>query len=353
MWRLFRRFATIAPILVLAACGTGSNSTGVPETPSPGPTRTPLAAPVVAGSFLPPSGMRYFGAYVNSSGLVGGNTPADAATLEAQLGRPLALHMQYEQFTANFSGRALQDDFANYRVPVVSVNCGPPNGQIIAPPPNYDATIQLKAVEAKNFGWPVFVRYMWDPNLPSTLLGRATCWGNPNPPAGPPGTDLPNHVFSPSDYIAAWAHIRSIFAQVGATNVIWVWTVSASSLGDPQFLKYFPGPSQVDWVGMDAYDTSNGDFPSTFAATYAQLATLNKPIMVTESGAQAAQQSAFFAGAIPAMNTQFPLIRAFLYYDALDYVTGQNQDWRIIPGTLPAFSAFANDPSMAAKYVGP
>ncbi|MDQ2865154.1 MAG: hypothetical protein M3R51_02900 [Candidatus Eremiobacteraeota bacterium] len=349
MWRLFQRFIAVSPVLVLAACGMGS-SPGNTSSPTPGPTRTPLASPVVAGSFLPPAGTRYFGAYVNSTGLVGGNTPADTAQLEAQLNRPLALHMQYEQFTANFSGRALQDDFANYRVPIVSLNCGAPNSQIANG--TYDATLQLKALEAKNFGWPVFVRYMWDVNLPSTLLGRSgsnNCWSDP----AQGGTDLPNHVFSPTQFIAAWQHIRTIFAQAGATNVIWLWTVSSSPLGTSNFLQYYPGASQVDWVGMDAYDTANGDFASTFAPTYAQLATLNKPVMISETGAQAPQQNAFFSNAVPTMNAQFPLVKAFVYYDAIDYVTGQNQDWRVTSSSFPAFISFANDPSMAAKYVGP
>ena len=348
MSRFFRLFVLVVPLIALAACGTGSNPSGTPDTPTPGPTRTPLAAPVVAGSFVPPSGTRYFGAYVNSTGLVGGNTPADAAQFEAQINRPLALHMQYEQFLANFSGRALQDDFANYRVPIVSLNCGATNADIAAG--KYDATLQLKALEAKNYGWPAFVRYMWDPNLPQSLLGRASCAEKPNPTV--------KDFFSPTDFVAAWKHMRAIFTQAGATNVVWLWTVSSSMLASQnsnrfQISDYYPGADQVDWVGMDTYDLLNTNFPTTIGPMYALLAPFNKPVMIAETGAQGIAQNTFFSGAIPAMNSQFPLIKAFVYYDAIDYVTGQNQDWRVTGAAFPAFAAFANDPTMAAKYVGP
>jgi len=340
LWLFVLLAATSA---LLTACGETSALSGASmqsSAPLPAATRTPLPAPITAGALLPPPGQIYFGAYVNTSGLVGGNTPVDTASLETQLGRSLALHMQYEQFTANFSGRALQDDFVNFRIPIVSIDCGATNAQIISGA--YDATLRLKADEAKNFAWPAFVRFFWDPNLPATQLGRKVCYD--------PLTDRPNNIFDPTEYKLAWAHIRAIFAQDGAVNVVWLWTVSATG-SNP--LDYYPGDSQVDWVGVDNYDLSGSDFVSTFSPMYAQLSTLNKPIMITETGAPAAAQTAFFGAALEGLTATFPRVQAFTYYDAIDYAaagTRANQDWRVTTAAFSSFSALANYPYLAAYY---
>ena len=342
--RFYRHLWIAAISSCLAACGGGGSSSTagatLPQaTPSPIPTRTPLAVPVVAGALLPAAGSLYFGAYVNSTGLVGGNTPESTAAFEQQIGRPLALHMQYEQFTANFSGRNLQDDFANWRVPVVSWNCGAPNAQIASG--SYDPTIFLKATEAKNFGWPVFVRFFWDPNVSSGPSGRSACYD--------PLTDNADRSFSATEFIAAWLHVRKIFAEVGATNVVWLWTINTqSSVANP--LAYYPGSGAVDWVGLDDYQTTTSDFSASFSSTYATLATLDKPIMVAELGVPAATQPGFFALAAQRITTQFPLVRALLYYDSISYAANSNLDWRLTQSAFPPFTSFANDARMAARY---
>jgi hypothetical protein len=332
-------------LIALAACGEGSASspTGTVTVPTPGPTptRTPLPYTVVANGLPPATGSIYFGAYVDTSGLVGGNTDADVQSFEAAIGHRLSLHMNYEEFLASFTGRALQDDFAEDRVPIVSLNCGVPNAQIASGA--YDSTIQLKATEAKNYGWPVFLRFMWDPNLPATMLGRTSCYG---------ADDLPHSQFNPTDYIAAWQHIHNIFVATGATNVVWVWTVSTNSKGVAP-MQYYPGNAYVDWVGMDAYDLSNGTFSATYSPLYSELAATGKPVIVSETGAEGSVQQSFFGSAVSALQTQFPAVKAYVYYDAIDYVTGQNQDWRITSGAFPTFLDFVDAPYLSAAYVLP
>jgi hypothetical protein len=330
--------------VALASCGEGAapsvGGTASGPTPTPLPTRTPLSAPVVAGALLSPAGSIYFGAYVNTSGLVNGSTIADTAALEASLGRTLALHMHYQGFLSNFGDRNDQDDFDNGRVPIESWNCGASDAQIAAGAE--DSEIALKAAAIKAFAWPVFVRFFWDPNLSDANLGRTDCYD--------PNTDLPSGVFSPAEYVAAWDHIRAIFQAEGVTNAVWVWSVNAAG-SNP--LAYYPGNSEVDWVGMDAYDTGNTSFASTLAPLYAELTPLQKPIMISETGAAGPVQSAFFTGAAATLQTQFPLVSAFVYYDAIYYSapgSPLNQDWRVTSGALPAFSAFANSTYMDGSY---
>ncbi|HEV3155052.1 MAG TPA: glycosyl hydrolase [Candidatus Baltobacteraceae bacterium] len=337
--RYFQALTIASFVLALSACGqTPTNLAGV--TPAPAATRTPASSPVVAGQFTPPPGSIYFGAYVDPSGLAHGFAPADVAQFESQIGRTLTLHTQYLSFTANFAGNLLTDDYVHFRVPVVSWNCQFPDAKIVDG--SEDGAIQNAAQQAKSFSGPIFIRYMWDMNLPSTEFARNNCY---NPALGDP----PDNQFSPSQFIAAWQHIHNIFTQAGATNVIWLWTVSA----DPNAfspMQYYPGSQWVDWVGMDAYDLTNGSAAATFQPLYATLSALNKPIMIAETGAAASIQPSFFPTIVPTLKTQFPNVKAFCYYDAINFNGADNQDWRITTAAWPAFLALANDPYMSGTY---
>lgn len=332
----------LCSLVSLTACGESGSalhaSTPAP-TPFVVPTRTPLTAPIPASAVIPPPGKIYFGAYPATSGIPQGDTPAATAALEQELGRSLALHLQFKDFGADLASPTELDDFDHFRMSVVSLYCIDANSQVASG--KYDSTITLMAQDAAQLAWPIFVRYMFDPNLPAGIVQSSTCWSG--------RTDDPNQVFSPTAYIAAWDHIRSIFASVGAVNVSWVWSVSASSLASNP-LPYYPGASEVDWVGIDDYDTGNTGFTATFSTMYAELATLGKPMMITETGALPGEQPDFFTEGAQSLQANFPLIRAFIYFDSISYVTGQNEDWRVTPGNFPGFMNFANDPYLSAVY---
>lgn len=53
----------------------------------------------------------------------------------------------------------------------------------------------------------------------------------------------------PAGLVAAWHHVHSVLGTAGIT---WLWQVSA--VADPTGLRpYWPGPAEVDWVGLDGY----------------------------------------------------------------------------------------------------
>ena len=64
----------------------------------------------------------------------------------------------------------------------------------------YDGLIRQRAQEMKAIGKPVFLEWRWEMDRPN----------------------LRAEVGSPADYIAAWKHIRAVFAAQGVTNVVWV-----------------------------------------------------------------------------------------------------------------------------------
>jgi hypothetical protein len=317
--------ATVAA-LALSACGEGSALSRTGGVPGTSPSSTP--APLL---LLPPSGSIYLGAYVNPTNI----TPApvtEIATLEASIGRTFALDTHYYGFYDSFPGAYEAYDAANGRIPVDSWDCGPSNAAIASGA--QDSTIRARAEAIKAYGKPIFLRYMWEMNLPSNKFFRTACYD--------PATDLPNGQFSPQEYIAAWDHIRAIFAQEGVGNVIWLWNPDGSN--NPA--SYYPGASEVDWVGFDLYDTVNVGFAQTYQQAYTWLSVYGKPIMVGETGATATEQPAFFAAAASTLQQQFPDIKGYIYFDSLNPAFVNS--WVISPSAIPDFAAMAKSAYLSA-----
>lgn len=93
------------------------------------------------------------------------------------------------------------------------------------------------------------------------------------------------------DYVRAWRHVHDLFAEVGADNLIWIWSVNRiDNLPDKTLARVYPGAKYVDWVGMSGYYRDEGvepSFSTTFGATLAEIEKVapGKLIMLTEVGA--------------------------------------------------------------------
>ncbi len=98
--------------------------------------------------------------------------------------------------------------------------------------------------------------------------------------------NLRSTVWAPADYIAAWKHVRAVFAREGATNASWVWCPTAEGYNGGYAQPYYPGDDQVDWVCADVYAGSKlrpiGDLADGFLRFAAEHPT--KPAMVGEFG---------------------------------------------------------------------
>lgn len=338
------RLALAALVVTVAvACGAGPVGHSVPA-PAASPTVAPtLAAPVNAGPLVP-SGSIYFGGFADPSGLPNGNNPTSLAALEAQLGRPFALNLSFVGFLTLWPTLPMLDNVANNRLSVAFWDCSISNAQIVAG--TADAALQTRAAAVAAFGRPIMISFFYEINVPSGDQPR------PRPACYDATTDEANGAFSPAEFIAAWQHIRAIFTAAGATNAIWVWTVGASSdAGDPAVdpRPYYPGDSQVDWIGVDVFDFAGQTFAQTAGTVYAQLAPFGKPILIAESGADPSTQTAYFQSVVPTLQSQFPLVKGFMYYDTI----GTGVDWRVTPASFPAFEAMANDPYMSARPSAP
>ena len=324
--RVFACIALFALLLCVDGCGAGggSGTTGPPQLP---PVPASLPTPPIA----PPASSIFLGAFVNPQGLAGGGGPSGVAAFEALIGRKLALDEHYYGWTDVFPTVNETDDLANGRIPVVSWNCGVPNAQINNG--SQDALIARRAEAIAAYGGPIFLRYSWEMNLATHPGFRTICYD--------PNTDLVNFYLSPSEFVNAWQRIRQIFAAAGAGNVIWLFNPSGKGANP---VLYYPGDDEVDWIGLDDYDDANISFVETYATAYNVFKEFNKPILIAETGAQAAVQTSFFATAASDLAFQYPLVRGYMYFDA----QGNNADWILTGAGVAAFTTFANDPYLSA-----
>ena len=96
---------------------------------------------------------------------------------------------------------------------------------------------------------------------------------------------------TPAGFVAAWRHVHRVFAQEGARNVSWIWSINnlESAGAEAVIAEHYPGDPYVDWVATsgfnwgEAYDWSSWrDADSLYGTTYRALARLGKPIMISE-----------------------------------------------------------------------
>jgi Glycosyl hydrolase family 26 len=291
-----------------------------------------------AAKLVPGSGL-LFGAYVNPENVWRGNDDAFAKVeaFESLLGRSLAIDLHYYDWTDVFPSGLEEWDISHGRVPLVSwqgASLDAINGA------RYDSLVRQRALEIRQLGAPVFLRWGWEMN------------GNWYAHAGP--VNMPD---GPRKFVAAWRRIYRIFASVGASNVVWVWCPNASSVpneGWNSWRKYYPGDAYVDWVGIDGYNWGSTQPGSTWQSLseiiepiYRDYAS-RKPIMVAETASAEAggDKSAWIRSAGAALVRDFPALKAFVWFEV-----AKETDWRAesSPAALSAFRSLVGSPYFNAR----
>nr|WP_311578497.1 glycosyl hydrolase [Streptomyces sp. DSM 40712] len=97
---------------------------------------------------------------------------------------------------------------------------------------------------------------------------------------------------TPEEFVAAYRHLRDRFRELGADNVVWVWTVSGYLGSADEMKALYPGDEYVDWIAMDQYNyyqchntTDWKDFLRSQQPSYAWLReniSDDKPVMLAE-----------------------------------------------------------------------
>jgi mannan endo-1,4-beta-mannosidase len=132
----------------------------------------------------------------------------------------------------------------------------------------------------------------------------------------------------PVDYVRAWRRIHDIFLDVGATNVIWVWSPNNINPVPQVPLKpLYPGDSYIDWIGVVGYYTDSGasTFPTLFGPTMAVVHKFtHKPILIVETASQPGPRKRKDVADLFAGVAASPEVIGFIWFD---YV--KRADWRI------------------------
>lgn len=134
---------------------------------------------------------------------------------------------------------------------------------------------------------------------------------------------------TPASYSKAWKHVRKVVKSAGGKKIKFLWSVYARSIPDSkdnQITTYFPGKSQVDYVGADAYNfgavqglkwTAPVDL---FAPAYGAIEKLAaKPFWIAETGSTATggDQTAWI-GSLAGLAKTMPQLAGVVWYDVKD-----------------------------------
>jgi hypothetical protein len=254
-------------------------------------------------------------------------TEAEIETTETQIGRKWAIHLGYFEWSLDYVAFA-RADIAARRIPYVTVE--PRNVTLDAiSSGSQDSVIQSRAQGVKGLGGKVLLRFAHEMN------GNWYPWdGYHN------GAD----ATAPPKYIAAFRHLHDVFASAGVTNVLWVFCPNVDSVPNDawnQWANYYPGDSYVDWMCYDGYNWGTDTFASMTSRIYSGLAAKNKPIMLGETSTQDVEKTAWINAIVPAMKSQFPMLKALVWFDV-----NKEHDWRYdsSSNSLAAFIAMARDP---------
>jgi len=250
-----------------------------------------------SNSLVPASGS-YLGAYVQPASYTSAGQIDAIVGFERQLGRSLRLVHVYHPWDSPFPSDADQHFVRRRKALLLTWGGTPDTRAIIAG--RYDALIRQRAAAVKGLGRPILMEFRHEMDRPNLL------WA----------------MHSPADYIAAWDHIRAIFAAAGATNASWVWCPTAYGFTVGRAQAFYPGNNEVDWVCADAYSPSPTVPLSVTAGPFLRWAAHHpKPVIIGEFGVggNPAGWPAWLAGA-GRLARQDPQI------NAMDYFSGDGTD---------------------------
>ena len=267
-----------------------------------------------------------FGAYA-PPGPMSGMT--SITTLEQAIGRRLDVVLFYQAWGSQWS-YFNQDWIA---APAsggrrVLLRCDPwlPNGSANQPAfalrnillGKYDSYIKSWARGLKSYGGTVYLRPMHEMN------GNWYPWG---------GRVNGN---TPLQYRRSWRYLHGIFAQIGATNVRWVWSPYAQDVpSDNRFEQYFPGSQYVDVLALDGYNWGQckpayggwRSFGKVFRGAYDRIVQLAaKPVWIAEtaSAPEGGDKALWVKNMFSALPTAFPRIKAVVWFHM-----DKECDWRL------------------------
>jgi beta-mannanase len=312
-----RRILLTASLVAALIAALAFSARALAPTPAPGER-----GGTVAGAML--------GMYVRPvSGWSQEAQQAGVSSTESRLGRKLAIDHLFLPWAARPSRWLWRADWdlRSGRLPLITFGSRVDTRQIVAG--DHDAYLASLADSMRALGKPVLLRYAPEPDV----AGNQS-W-----------------VHSGDDYVAAWRHVRGLFAGVRGS---WVWSPSAGAFAGARggVERYWPGDGQVDWIGADGFNRGGCSQAATwqeladiFQPFYAWGSTRSKPLMIADAAtaedpADPGRKARWFDSAARALQAM-PRIKAIVYHSS-----SSGCDWRVGSGgaSWDGFSRLAQDP---------
>ncbi len=252
----------VVPLTVGAAVHLRAARVAAPEPApaAPGPAPHPVLAPQPAGAPVPPVTGAWLGAWVRPDLPTAQGRLDAVADFEGRLGRPLDVAHTYHRWDEAFPDRADRELAAGGRTVLLSW-AGTDTRQIQAG--LYDDLVRQRARDLKEWGAPVLLEWRWEMDRPN----------------------LQGEVWGPADYVAAWRHLRAVFAAEQVHNAAWVWCPLAAGFADGRAQEYYPGDREVDWLCADTYPGRTVQPFGTAAAAFLLWARAHPhPVVIGETG---------------------------------------------------------------------
>jgi len=316
--------AVVAVVVTDPFSSSSSSSSGPASAGSPAPRVSTTVNPALAP--VPPASGAYLGAWVGPDVFTQANEILAVDSLQRTLGRQLAIVHTYLKWQAPFPTSS-DLTFLDQGSTLLISWAGTDTRQIVSGAD--DAWIRTRARQIKALGKPVFLEWRWEMDRPN----------------------LRSQVHSGAEYVAAWDHIRAIFAAAGVRNAAWVWCPTANGFSDGQAAAFYPGDNEVDWICADAYPAygSTASFASTVRAFLGWASHYDKPVMIGEFGvpeSDGASQRAQWLRAAQQVVMADHQVKALLYFDANPAGQGPQGSYSLAgdAAALSAFRAIAAQP---------
>ena len=287
--------------VVTAGTATAAKPTGSPSGSSTGPQVFGVSMPDVPGAMQP------------------------LRDLTASLGRAPELVMWYAAWSdvPSFPATQAADVAATGATPVITWEPWNPAYGVDQPAyaldritaGAFDSYVSTWARQIRSYGKPVVLRFAHEMNG-SWYPWSAQANGN-----------------TAADYVAAWKHVRAVFAKQKVTNVTWLWSPNVPYAGSTPLADVYPGDASVDQVALDGYNWADLQPGSTWQSFWdvfdggvaAVRALTTKPLFVGEVGCpEAGGDKAAWITDMFATLKAHPEIRGFTWFDH-----AKEADWRI------------------------
>jgi hypothetical protein len=278
---------------------------------------------------LPPRAGAMLGAFVQPIRYTDEGLVDAVKDYELILGRPFAVVQDFHPWGEPFPSPFDRHVVASGSTLLLSW-AGTDTSEIAAG--RYDAMVRQRALALKALGKPVLLRWRWEMDRPN----------------------LQDEIGSPQAYVAAWRHLRSVFAAVGADNVGWVWCPLADGFDTGKAPAYYPGDAHVDWICADVYARDPSvSFRQLADSFLAWAAGHDRPIIFAEVGTQRVGTGARATWLREAADwiENFPQIKAFVYFDSDIDRDGRIRRWslRDWPEDVAAMREIGDRPHFGAR----